>query len=93
MKIIGICGPSNSGKSTLCEELEKKYNIARIELDHYLKNIEEIPMLGDYHNWELPENHKFEDLIKNIKDLKEGKTIIHPIYDFKKGKVKGYREI
>lgn len=37
MILIGICGPSNSGKSSLCGELVKKYDAEWIEVDHTLK--------------------------------------------------------
>jgi len=93
MIFIGICGPSNSGKSSVCASLTKKYNANWIEVDHYLKNIEDIPFIGKYRNWELPQNHKFDILFNDLKKLKKGKVIDHPIYGFKKGKVKAYKKI
>lgn len=93
MIFVGICGPSNSGKSSLCEALTKKYHAEWVEVDHYLKDKKEIPFTGKYRNWELPQNHKFDMLFKDLKKLSQGKIINHPIYSFKKGKIKGYRQI
>lgn len=93
MIFIGICGPSNSGKSSLCKELAKKYDAGWIEMDHYLKNINLIPTVGKYKNWELPENYRPKKVFKDLEKLNSGKSINHPIYSFKKGKIKGYRKV
>ena len=91
--IIGICGPSKSGKSTLAEFLAKKYKTDRIEVDHYLKSKNKIPFKGKFRNWELPSNYRLEILAKDLKKLKEGKIINHPVYRFRKGCIENYREI
>ncbi len=91
--IIGICGPSNSGKSSLCEALQKNYGASWIEVDHYLKGIEDVPFLGEYRNWELPELHRFDNLYEDIQKLKQGEAIRHPIYAFRRGFTEGYKEI
>jgi len=93
MRFIGICGPSNSGKSTICESLLKKHDAGWIEVDHYLKTKEEIPFIGEYRNWELPQNHTFNILFEDLKKLSSGESINHPVYGFKKGKIKGYRQV
>lgn len=91
IKIIGICGPSKSGKSTLAESLAKKYKTDRIEFDHYLKPKNKISFKGRFRNWEFPLNYKSESLAKDLKNLKEGKTINHPIYRFRRGYVENHR--
>jgi|SRR3989344_1818549 len=91
--LIGICGPSNSGKSSLCEVLESNNNASWIEVDHYLKDLNEVPMIGKYRNWELPEIHRFDALFEDIQKLLHGESINHPIYDFKRGRIKGHREL
>lgn len=67
MILIGICGPSNSGKSSLCEVLVKKYDAEWIEVDHYLKDKKEIPFEGKYQNWELPQNYRHDKLLVDLK--------------------------
>jgi len=97
-KLIGICGPSNSGKSTLCKELSKKYKAEWIEIDHYYKDIEEIPLLGKpfpkkWRNWELPNDFNLKKLYEDLKALKQGKSIKVPIYSFTKGYIKGWKKV
>jgi len=91
--IVGICGPSKSGKSTLAEALAKKYKTDYIEGDHYLKPKRKIPFEGKFRNWELPSNYLLDKLAKDLKKLKKGKGINHPIYRFRKGRVESYRKI
>lgn len=92
-KLIGICGPSTSGKTTLCKSPPKKYKAKFIEVDNYLKDKKYIPMKGRYRNWELPKNTKFNLLLKNLKSLKRGRTTKIPVYDFEKGKVEKFKGI
>jgi len=98
IKLIGICGPSNSGKSTICKEFSKKYKSEWIEVDHYYKNIEEIPLLGKpfpekWRNWELPNDFNLKKLYEDIKALKQGKSIKVPVYSFTKGYIKGWKKV
>ena len=85
MLIVGICGPSTSGKTTLCKSLLKRYDSEHIEVDNYLKAKKDLPEEFGFKNWELPENIRFEALIKNLKDLKEGKETKIPVYECGKG--------
>ena len=39
MKIIGITGSSGSGKSTVCEILNEKYNVKIIDADKIAKEL------------------------------------------------------
>lgn len=91
--LVGICGPSNSGKSSICEFLSRKYNGECVEVDHYLKGVESIPFYGKYRNWELPNDHDFEALFNDLTRLCSGKTINHPIYGFKDGRIREYRKV
>ena len=91
--LVGICGPSNSGKSSLCKTLEKNHNASWMEVDHYLKELEDVPFLGSYRNWDLPENHRFDVLFGDIQKLLRGKQVKHPIYAFRKGRIQGSREV
>ncbi len=62
--IIGVCGRSCSGKSTVVKELEKKYegSLLRISQDRFFK------VKAD--NWERPEALRFDRLVYSIKKLK-----------------------
>lgn len=65
--IIGVCGRSCSGKSTVIKDLEEKYkgDFLHINQDKFFKVKAE--------NWESPDCLRFDRLIYSIKKLKEGK--------------------
>lgn len=70
--IIGICGRSCCGKSTICESLESKYpnKILHIKSDKFFVTLDkhEIEDL-----WERPESIRMDKLINSITELKQGK--------------------
>ncbi len=76
-KIIGIAGGSGSGKSTLAVSLCKKYpdQFALLQLDDYFKSKADAPVLGQFVNWEHPDAIRWNDLIRDITDLKAGKSV------------------
>lgn len=75
--ILGVAGGSGSGKSTLAVALCKKYPhiFALLHLDDYYKKKEEVPLHRGFTNWEHPEALRFEDVVRDITALKEGKPI------------------
>ncbi|NCS99456.1 hypothetical protein GW765_00545 [Candidatus Parcubacteria bacterium] len=76
-KIIGIAGGSGSGKSTLAVSLCKKYpdKFSLIHLDDYFVSKENVPKLAGYNNWDCPEAIRFEDLYRDLSELKEGRSV------------------
>src|SRR3989344_8694129 len=77
--IIGIAGPSSSGKSTICTELQKHLpNSSIIHTDDYWCNPENFPKEKGVKNWELPECLDFDRLYTNLLELKQGKPTIAP---------------
>jgi|SRR3989344_1962508 len=77
--IIGIAGPSASGKSTVCEELVKLIpGSLLISQDDYWKNPEYFPRVKGLKNAELPECIDFGRLYHNLLDLKNGKNTTAP---------------
>ena len=90
MILIGIGGPSTSGKTTICKYLAKRYKTFYIEGDNYFKNKENIPTKGRWRNWELPKNIKFDLLFENLSDLKNGISTNLPIYCFETGELQEY---
>lgn len=92
IKIIIIAGPSSSGKTTTTMKINerlKKHNIdvIALNLDNYFKDLHTHPQdqFGDY-DFERPEALDIDLINKQLGDLMEGKTIEHPIYNFKSGK-------
>lgn len=78
--VIGICGASCSGKTTVSKEIMKRYNDQDIQIisqDNYYFG-------GDVNtNYDIPSAIDFSKLISDIKDLIQGKAIDMPVYDFK----------
>ena len=83
--IIGIAGKSGSGKSTFSDRLKdsNKKNIIIIKMDDYYKNQDELSFEERRKtNYDHPNAFDMDLLIKQISDLKKGKTINKPIYNF-----------
>lgn len=91
-RLIGLAGPSGSGKSTVARRaLREIAGLEVVKLDKFYKNIEEFPMVGQWRNWELPENLKFDELSQVLGDLKEGRPARIPLYLKPEGRIVGYR--
>lgn len=84
--IIGICGGSGSGKTTVTSTLVNlvgEENVSIIEQDSYYKDQSHLGFEDRVKtNYDHPFAFDNELLIQQIKDLKEGKAIEKPIYDF-----------
>lgn len=83
--VIGFCGGTGSGKTTLANRIYKKFEdeAILINMDCYYKNHPE--MTYDERtriNYDHPNAFDTDLLIADLKALKEGKTIRHPTYDF-----------
>ena len=83
--IIGICGGTGSGKTTIARAIVDSVgarNVILIEQDSYYKNLADMP-LDERHqaNFDHPEAIDFDILIGHIKRLKEGDSIEMPLYD------------
>jgi uridine kinase len=78
--LIGIAGPSCSGKTTIIKEIVKNNShIVRLKVDNYWKDKNTFPKVLGYRNWDRPENIKFDVLAKNLTDLKAGRKTEVPI--------------
>lgn len=82
--VIGVCGPSCGGKTTVCKEIENK-----LIPTHNNNNVICVISQDNYYiggnaetNYDLPESIDFNLLISHVKDLISGKDISMPIYDF-----------
>lgn len=74
--LIGIVGPSGSGKTTLCKKLKSlNKDCEHVRLDNYFKSPKTFPKKGNFRNWELPSNLKFDVLLRHLRLLKSGKEV------------------
>ena len=83
--IIGIAGGSGSGKTTFTQKLQTLFGdkLAFLSCDNYYCAHQEMPFEQRRKlNYDEPSAIEFDLLIKQIKELKQGKSIQCPIYDF-----------
>ena len=65
--IIGIGGCSSSGKSTLAKTLAAQKSSPKIlSLDDYTFPENNLPIVGNRYNWEIPEAYDFDRLLQDI---------------------------
>ena len=83
--IIGIAGVTGSGKSTFTNLLKEAFgeDVAVLYHDNYYRAQDEIPFEERKKvNYDHPDAFETELLLKQLRDLKEGKTIRCPVYDY-----------
>ncbi|KAK9063775.1 hypothetical protein SSX86_017647 [Deinandra increscens subsp. villosa] len=87
--LIGLAGPSGAGKTAFTDKIVSFMpSVAVISMDNYNDATRVIDG-----NFDDPRLTDYDTLLKNILDLKEGKTIEVPIYDFKSSCRTGYRTL
>lgn len=83
--VIGIAGGSGSGKSTFARRLKEQFpeDIALVSCDNYYLARDDMPFEErKRQNYDSPEAFEFDLMIRQISDLKVGKDILCPVYDF-----------
>ena len=85
MLVIGIAGGSGCGKTTVVRAIKEhiKEKVAVISQDSYYKDMsfltEEEKLV---HNFDHPDSIEWDLLCRQLKDMKEGKSIQQPVYSF-----------
>lgn len=85
MLIIGIAGGSGSGKTTVVKAIANhlKENVVVIPQDSYYKDMSNATEEEKRtHNFDHPDSVDFDLLHKQLRELKEGKTVEQPIYSY-----------
>lgn len=83
--VIGIAGGSGSGKSTFAKRLKEQFpdNIALVSCDNYYLARHDMPLEErKLQNYDSPDAFEFDLMIRQIRELKSGKDISCPVYDF-----------
>jgi uridine kinase len=90
--MVGLAGPSGSGKSTLARRAQREWpDLEVIKLDKFFRDAVDFPMVGNWRNWELPENVCFDELYEVLRELKAGRAVEVPIYSKPEGRRTGSR--
>ena len=84
--VIGICGGTGAGKTTLAQRIVSALpdgNILVLQLEHYYKDFTNLPLdCRGKQNFDHPESFDLRLLIQNVRDLREGIATDRPVYDF-----------
>ncbi len=85
--IIGICGGTGSGKTTVANrilESVSKEEVIFLQQDSYCRNLDQMPL--DYRrqvNFDHPDAIDNDLLVEHLRALKRGEAVELPLYDFK----------
>ncbi len=83
--IIGICGGTGSGKTTIARAIVETvgaHNVVLIEQDSYYRNLADLPLDARHQaNFDHPDSIDSELLVNHLKRLKAGDPVEMPIYD------------
>ncbi len=85
--IIGIAGGTASGKTTIAkrlfDEASKNGSVSLIRIDDYYFNMDKVirSKTGNL-NYDHPDSYDIELIMSHLSDLREGKQIYKPLYDF-----------
>jgi uridine kinase len=85
--IIGICGGTGSGKTTIARAIVETVgakNVILVEQDSYYWNLVDMPLDERRQaNFDHPDSIDSDLLVNHLKRLKQGEFIEMPIYDFR----------
>jgi uridine kinase len=85
--IIGICGGTGSGKTTVANKILESVgsrDVVFLQQDSYYKNLDQMP--HDFRhavNFDHPDALDSDLLVEHIRQLKAGRPVELPLYDFK----------
>lgn len=85
--IIGICGGTGSGKTTIARRIVESVgakNVVLLEQDSYYRNLSDMPLDARHKaNFDHPDSIDSELLVNHLRRLKSGLQIEMPVYDFR----------
>ena len=85
--VIGVAGGSGSGKSTFTNRIKEHFgdDVVVLYHDNYYRRQDGVPFEQRVTvNYDHPDSLETELLVEHLKQLKEGKSIECPVYDYTK---------
>src|SRR5262245_20946027 len=87
MRVVGIAGGTGSGKSTIAENLTRALppgTVVGIEHDWYYRDRSDIPFAERLAiNYDHPDAMETELLVQHLAELRQGRGVDAPQYDFR----------
>jgi uridine kinase len=84
--IIGICGGTGSGKTTVAQKIIASIgeaNVAYLQQDSYYRNVGDMPLdVRHQVNFDHPDAFDNDLLLNHLESLRAGESIERPVYDF-----------
>lgn len=83
--VIGIAGGTGSGKTTLINRIKKEFSdeITILSHDFYYRENSHLPFEErEKLNYDHPNSFETALMVEHVKQLKEGKAVERPVYDF-----------
>ncbi|TYZ61443.1 hypothetical protein PybrP1_011961 [[Pythium] brassicae (nom. inval.)] len=84
--VVGVCGGSGSGKTTLSRAIMTEFGAERVTYlshDYYYKDLGHLTMeQRAEHNFDHPDSLETDLLVKHLRQLRAGKQVEVPSYDF-----------
>ena len=83
--VIGIAGGTGSGKTTVTRKLVQRFgsNVSVVHHDNFYKEHHDIPFEERKKlNYDHPDAFDTDMLVEKLKELKEGRPVQCPVYDF-----------
>jgi uridine kinase len=85
--IIGICGGTGSGKTTVANRILESVaarEVIFLQQDSYYRNLDQLSLdIRNAKNFDHPDAIDNDLLVEHVRALKSGKAIDLPVYDFK----------
>ena len=85
--VIGICGGTGSGKTTVANRLLEATgtrDVVFLQQDSYYRNLADMPLdFRDRANFDHPDAFDNDLFIGHLRALRRGETVELPVYDFK----------
>ncbi|MCP3105220.1 uridine kinase [Myxococcus sp. K15C18031901] len=84
--VIGIAGGTASGKTTVARKVREALadcRVAFIDQDSYYRDLKDLPLADRREvNFDHPDAFDTELLVKHLRELKAGRAIQKPVYDY-----------